>query len=224
MRPLFFEDESNLALIDNATSYFWGDAFLVTPVVETGVKSVSVNLPQGVWFNYFTGKRHAGGVTAEIPTTIETLPVLVRAGSFVPMIESIQTTENYNSNSLVLHYYADKTVTSSSGKMFEDDGKSSNSIEQSLFELLQFSAKQDPKNQSLAISLIHSGHYPSMPKQRDIKLVVHHLETQPKQIKLANKVITVSQKEGSQAFWNPKDKSLSFNFNWQQQAITLSIK
>lgn len=224
MRPLFFEDESNLALIENATSYLWGDAFLVTPVVEAGIKSVSVNLPQGVWFNYFTGKRHLGGVTAEIPTSIETLPVLVRAGSFVPMIESIQTTENYNSSSLVLHYYADRSVTSSSGEMFEDDGKSSNSIEQSSFELLQFSAKQNTKNQSLAISLTHSGHYPSMPKHRDIKLVVHHLETQPKQITLADKTIKVSQKEGSQAFWNPKDKSLSFNFDWQQHAITLSIK
>jgi oligosaccharide 4-alpha-D-glucosyltransferase len=224
MRPLFFEDESNLNLIDNATSYLWGDAFLVTPVVEAGVKSVSVNLPQGVWFHYFTGEKHLGGVTVELSTSIETLPVLVRAGSFVPMIESVQTTENYDSRSLTLHYYADSSVTNSSGKMFEDDGKSSNSIEKNTFELLTFSAKQNTKDKSLAISLTHSGHYANMPKQRDVKLVVHHLETKPKQITLADKVIAVSQKEDSNAYWNTKDKSLTFKLNWQHQALTLIIK
>jgi len=224
MRPLFFEDESNLNLIENTKSYLWGNAFLVTPVTEAGVKSVSVNLPKGVWFDYFTGEKYVGGVTTQIPTSLETLPVLIRAGSFVPMIEDIQTTKNYNSRSLVLHYYADRSVSTSSGEMFEDDGKSSNSIEQDLFELLQFSAKQEAKNQSLAISLVHSGKYPNMPQERNIKLVVHHLDNPPKQITLESKIITVGQNENSQAYWNPKDKSLTFNFNWQQQSLTLFIK
>ncbi|MCJ8318410.1 MAG: DUF5110 domain-containing protein [Colwellia sp.] len=224
MRPLFFEDESNLDLIENATSYLWGNAFLVTPVVAAGAKSVSVHLPEGVWFNYFTGEKYLGGVTTQIRTSLETLPVLVRAGSFIPMIEDIQTTQNYNSRSLVLHYYADSSVTTSSGEMFEDDGESSNSIKQGLFELLKFSAKHDAKNHSLAISLNHSGTYPNMPKERNIKLVVHHLDRQPKQINLGDKVITVSQEESSLAYWNSKDQSLELNFNWQQQSLTLTIR
>ncbi|WP_338027391.1 TIM-barrel domain-containing protein [Colwellia maritima] len=68
MRPLFFEDESNTTLMNNATSYLWGDAFLVTPVVDIGVKSVSVPLPKGVWFNYFSGERHQGNQTVNIAT------------------------------------------------------------------------------------------------------------------------------------------------------------
>jgi len=224
MRPLFFEDEGDLNLIDNAKSYFWGNAFLVTPVVEAGAKSVAVNLPQGVWFDYFTGKKYLGGKTVALPTSIETLPVLVRAGSFIPMIDDIQTTEHYNSRSLILHYYADSSITTSSGKMFDDDGKSNHSIEQGLFELLQFFAEQKVNNQGLVMSLTHSGDYPSMPQQRNIKLVVHHLDNQPKQITLRNKVINVSESEHSKAYWNAKERSLTFNFIWRHQPLTLAIK
>jgi oligosaccharide 4-alpha-D-glucosyltransferase len=92
MRPMFFEDERNIELIDNASSYFWGDAFLVTPIVNAGVKSVTVDLPQGVWFDYWSNKKYQGEQTIELATSLTTLPVLVRAGAFIPMVDSIQST------------------------------------------------------------------------------------------------------------------------------------
>ena len=82
MRPLFFEDESDAGLIDEKDAYFWGDAFLVAPVTDPGVDSVDVPLPRGAWFDFWGGTRYEGGTTASIPVTLETIPVLVRAGSF----------------------------------------------------------------------------------------------------------------------------------------------
>ena len=34
------------------------------------------------------------------------------------------TTRDYSSDKLILHYYADETVSKSEGRMYEDDGKS----------------------------------------------------------------------------------------------------
>ena len=221
MRPLFFENESDLSLMNNATSYLWGDAFLVTPVVDAGVKSVSVPLPKGVWFefftgNNFTGKKHQGGQTVEIATNIETLPVLVRAGSFIPMIDDIQSTKDYDSSKLTLHYYADSSVESAHYEMYEDDGEMFQANAQNLFELLSFTASQ--KEQSLTINLSHNkGTYQGMPTNRDINLVIHNWQKQPKNVNITNQ-------QTLKTTWREESKTLTISFSWQHQPLSLLIE
>ncbi|WP_057830452.1 glycoside hydrolase family 31 protein [Colwellia sp. TT2012] len=227
MRPLFFaqeldqEGENYLASFDNASSYLWGDALLVTPVVAANVSSVAVNLPAGVWFDYFThanepAKKYQGGQTINLPTSLATLPVLVRAGAFIPMIDDIQSTQDYDASQLTLHYYADKSVSSAHYEMYEDDGKTYQTIEKGLFELLQFSAKQ--QNNHLSIKLNRSGNgYKGMPKERTMTLVIHNIGQAPNKITLNNKVI-------NNAVWQAKDHSLTVTFTWQHQPLTLTIQ
>jgi oligosaccharide 4-alpha-D-glucosyltransferase len=173
MRPLFFEDESNLSLIDEKDAYLWGDAFLVAPVTDADVKSVGIDSPNGAWFDFWNGERYEGGATVSVPVTLETLPVLVRAGSFIPMIDDIDTTRDYSSKELTLHYYADASVTKSTGRMYDDDGKSRLSLAQGSYELLNFRSRQ--QNESLTIHLSRDGgEYPGRPAERDIEIVVHN--------------------------------------------------
>lgn len=238
MRPLFFESEEleqgldaeskqalenkdDLTVFDNASSYLWGDAFLVTPVVAANVSSVAVNLPAGVWFDYFTrdnepAKKYQGGQTINLPTSLETLPVLVRAGAFIPMIDDIQSTQDYDASKLTLHYYADKSVTSANYKMYEDDGKSYQAIEQGLFELLQFSAKQQQKQLTINLNRTGKG-YNGMPQERNMTLVIHNIAQVPNKISLNNKVI-------NNAVWQEKDNRLTIAFTWQHQPLTLTIQ
>lgn len=223
MRPLFFDqgfenelnNRKNHKLINNAQSYFWGDAFLVTPVVDAGVKSVSVPLPKGVWFDYFTGAKHLGNQTIELATSLETLPVLVRAGSFIPMIDDIQSTKDYDSSKLTLHYYADKSVKQSEGKMYDDDGEIFQANAQGLFELLFFKASQD--NEKLTIHLSKNDtHYANMPQKRQMTLVIHHWQTKPSKV-------MVGTTPANNIDWNEETKTLTVKFAWQHQPLTLSI-
>ncbi len=225
MRPLFFESEeledlNHLTAFDNASSYLWGDAFLVTPVVDANTSSVSVNLPAGVWFDYFTNKnepakKHQGGQTINLPTSLETLPVLVRAGAFIPMIDDIQSTQDYDASKLTLHYYTDKSVTSATYEMYEDDGKTHQAIEKGLYELLHFSAEQQ---KHLSISLNRTGKaYKNMPSERVMTLVIHNIEQAPKKISLNNKII-------KDAIWQDKNNTLTVTFTWQHQPLTLTIQ
>ncbi|MBB3169632.1 TIM-barrel domain-containing protein [Simiduia aestuariiviva] len=213
MRPLFFEDESAPALIDNSTSYLWGDAFLVTPVTEAGIKSVSVQLPKGVWFDYFSGQRYRGGQIIEQPTELATLPVLVRAGSFIPMVAATQSTRDYDSSQLTLHYYHDKTVERAHGKMYEDDGRNPNALRDGQFELLSFNAKQ--LRNRLDISLSHAGGYSGQPPQRNIKLVVHNQSRKPRRVALEGESVPFAYDGDAQRLIVP--------FNWQHQNLTVSI-
>ena len=173
MRPAFFEDESMPWLIDFKDMYFWGDAFYVKPVTDPGVDTVDTMIPPGAWFDFWTDQRYEGGNRVDVPVTLRTIPVFVRAGSFIPMTPPIQSTQDYSSERLTLHYYADASVREASGRMYDDDGKSRTSIEDGNYELLEFDAKH--VGDALRIEFLRKGgSYEGMPAVRDIELVIHN--------------------------------------------------
>ncbi|MBA6416360.1 DUF5110 domain-containing protein [Colwellia sp. 6M3] len=187
MRPMFFEDESKLDLIDEKDSYFYGDALLVAPVTEQGARSVEVNLPTGVWFNFWNDKRYLGNQKVTIAAPLDQTPVLVRGGAFIPMVEAVQSTKDYNTKNLTLHYYADTSVKSSSALMYNDDGKDPNSLANSDYEKLTFNAEQQGNN--LSLNLQQAGDFSGMPASRKLSVVIHHYGDNSAKIKVNNKAI-----------------------------------
>jgi oligosaccharide 4-alpha-D-glucosyltransferase len=215
MRPLFFSDENNPALIDNAQTYFWGDAFLVTPVTSPGLSSVAVAVPNGVWFDYWNGKRIEGGRRVEIPVTLETIPVLVKAGAFIPMADAMANTSQYNSGKLQLHYYADASVKSAQSVMYDDDGKDPNALREGRYEKLAFKAKQSGKR--LDIGLSRKGDFPGEPATRSIELVVHNWPAEAESIK-------INGKRRNDARFNAAAKTLSVPLSWRAGSLNISIR
>jgi oligosaccharide 4-alpha-D-glucosyltransferase len=216
MRPLFFSDESNPALIDNAQTYFWGEAFLVTPVIEPGATAVNVSLPKGVWFDYWNDARIAGGRTIEAPVSLNTIPVFVKAGAFIPMAAGdMRNTTQYDSGKLQLHYYADSSVKSASGVMYDDDGKNPNALRDKQFERLDFSAKQ--RGKSLGISLQRQGEFAGEPKNRQIELVVHNWPAAPAAIRVDGTALSGSR-------YDTASRTLHVPISWHADKLAISIR
>ena len=214
MRPLFFEDDADLTLIDAKESYLWGDAFLVKPVTDAGLDSVDVALPDGAWFNFWTGQRYEGGSTVTVPVDLETIPVLVRAGSFIPMVDDVFTTDEYSSDELTLHYYADGSVANATGTMYEDDGESRLSLEQGRHELLRFNARHH--GDSLSIDLRREGgNYDGRPATRKIDIVIHNWSAPVESATFGGREISVSQ--------NRRDNTLTAQVDWDHSAATVAI-
>jgi oligosaccharide 4-alpha-D-glucosyltransferase len=268
---------NNLSVFDNANSYLWGDAFLVTPVVDANVDAVEVNLPAGVWFDYFTpqtqvAKKYQGNQTISLPTSLETLPVLVRGGSFIPMIDDIQSTIDYDATNLTVHYYADRSVNNASYDMYEDDGEAYQAIENGAFELLQFSAVHQQKlTLNLQRKLAGIG-YDGMPQTRNMTVIIHNISEAPKAISINNKrvqnsvwqqqnntltlnlqrklagigydgmpktrnmtviihniskapkAVSINKKLVQNSVWQKQNNTLTLNFSWQHQPLTITIQ
>ncbi|KXI30672.1 glycoside hydrolase family 31 protein [Paraglaciecola hydrolytica] len=172
MRPVFFEDEGKPQLIDIKDSYFWGKALLVKPITEPGLATVTVDLPAGRWFNFWSDEDFDGLQTIELKNEIDRIPVMVRAGSFLPMVQPVQSTDDYSTRLLDLHYYSDASVKSAKAVMYEDDGINPDAIKLGEYETLSFSAKQ--QNSQLQISLNRQGKYKGMPTKREMRLIVHN--------------------------------------------------
>ena len=227
MRPVFFEDPANQHLIDIKDSYFWGDAFLVKPITEPNLTAVSIDLPKGVWFDYWTDKRYQGNQTITLATQLDRLPVMVRGGSFIPMVKPVKSTDDYTTQTLNLHYYADPSIKSSLGTMYDDDGVDPNAIKNKTFETLVFNAQQQ-ENQ-LNISLKRQGKYQTMPATRALTLLVHNRSTSTKVISINHQSIDiVADKQTfantSQAgFWDEETRVLRVKFSWSED-LEIEIK
>lgn len=222
MRPMFFEDETDLNLIDEKDSYFYGDSFLVTPVTEQGAREVSVDLPSGVWFNFWTDQRYQGSQKTTIAAPLHQTPVLVRAGAFIPMVDAMQSTKDYSTKNLTLHYYADPSVKSSSSVMYNDDGKDPNSLVNGDYETLTFNAQHS--TEKLALSLQRRGEFPTMEPSRQLQLIIHSGVNNDKQVYLDGKALQSAPNyqqlmRQNNVFWFDKEQQqLRVNLSWNKVA------
>lgn len=119
-RPLFFESPDDPTLGNESESYMWGDALVVSPVVQASQTSKTVHLPQGRWFDFWTDNLVQGG-TATVATPLATMPIFVKAGSIIPMQPVMNYTDERPLDTLMLAVYP---VTGVPGQftLYEDDG------------------------------------------------------------------------------------------------------
>ncbi|PCJ50033.1 MAG: glycosyl hydrolase [Gammaproteobacteria bacterium] len=214
MRPVFFEDENNLSLMDIKDAYLWGDNFFISPITDAGLVSQSVKLPKGVWFDFWDDTQYQGDQLVDIPVNLRKIPVLVRAGAFIPMVDEVRTTRDYSSQKLTLHYYNDATVTVSKGYMYEDDGSSFNSIANKAYELINFSVEQSANSFRLELSREGEG-YQGMPSVRAMKIVLHNWITKP---------TSVAFNDQQQSYeYDDRKKQLTILVNWDHQLSQLNI-
>lgn len=86
MRALAMDFRTDSQALKVADQYMFGRALLVSPVMQAGAQGRKVYLPAGTdWYDFWTGKRLAGGQSVTAAAAIDQIPVQVRAGSILPL-------------------------------------------------------------------------------------------------------------------------------------------
>ena len=189
MRPLFFEEPENKALTTVCESYLWGNDFLVTPITKAGVTSASVYFPKNNnWFDFYSNQKYEAGTTQNIAVTEDHIPVFVRGGAFIPMIKTIQNTTKYSLSNFDLHYYFDAKTTSSSGKLYNDDGTTANDFEKGQYEILNF--KANTASNILTIDFISEIGKSYTATDKNVNLLLHNLNSKVQKVTLNGNEVT----------------------------------
>jgi alpha-D-xyloside xylohydrolase len=123
MRPLVmdFADDHTARQIDD--EYMFGPAFLVSPVTTYQARSRTVYLPRkSDWYDFWTGQQHAGGQTIDAAAGYDVIPLMIKAGSIVPIGPEIQYVQEKPADPITLYVYtgADGAFT-----LYEDEGNNS---------------------------------------------------------------------------------------------------
>jgi alpha-glucosidase (family GH31 glycosyl hydrolase) len=123
MRALWLHFPDDAKAVACGDQYLWGKNVLVAPVVEKGATSRSVYLPQGGWYDFWTGERVEGGREISRPVDLETIALFVRAGSILPLGPVKQFTGEKVDGPLTIVVYPG---ADGSFLLYEDDGTSFN--------------------------------------------------------------------------------------------------
>ena len=82
MRHLIFDYPTDQAAVNCEDEFMLGD-LLVAPIVEEGVIQRGVYLPEGGWYDFWSGKRYEGQSMIEVSAALDRIPVFLREGGAV---------------------------------------------------------------------------------------------------------------------------------------------
>ncbi len=110
MRPLFYHFQNDPRTHRVSDVFMVGDRVLFAPVFEAGARSRRFYLPAGGWYNYWNGEFVEGGREVEMPCPTDRLaglPMLIRAGSILPLQTPTPCLDEDNPKQIDLIMYPD---------------------------------------------------------------------------------------------------------------------
>jgi alpha-glucosidase len=120
MRPLFLDFPRDQAVAGMDDEFLFGSDLLVAPVLWEQATGRDVYLPKGDWFDYWTGRRYAGGKSVHVPVTIDSIPMFVRGGGFIYRQPVVQDTDEIPGKPLRVLV---APAAESESALYEDDGE-----------------------------------------------------------------------------------------------------
>ncbi|MDE6023210.1 MAG: DUF5110 domain-containing protein, partial [Muribaculaceae bacterium] len=130
------------------------------------------------WNN--TARIYKGGTTATVSAPLNTLPLFVRSGSFIPQYtKKIENTAEYDPTLLTVKYFPSKEWCNY--QLFDDDRLSPTSLEDGQYQLTTFSGSQ--QGNETYVNIDSEGSYSGMPELRMITLEIVGVAT-PKGVEL----------------------------------------
>jgi alpha-D-xyloside xylohydrolase len=160
--PMDFPDDPQASNLRD--EYLFGKAFLVAPVHQFKARTRPVYLPAGAeWYDFHTGRRHAGGQAIDAAAPLERMPLFVRAGSIVPVGPEIQYTGEKPGGDITLLVF---TGANGGFELYEDDGLS---YGYEKGEFARIPLRFDAASGALTIGA-RAGSFPGMPEERTFKV------------------------------------------------------
>lgn len=121
MRPLVLEYPDDENVHNLCDQYLYGENIMVAPVYRPSTIKRCVYIPEGTWYNYWTGERYEGKnyILADAP--LDVLPIYIKEGSIIPTIPEMNYTGEKPADVLILDIYPGEQGLYT---LYEDDGSS----------------------------------------------------------------------------------------------------
>lgn len=123
MEPMCSAFQWDERCYEEGIDFMLGASLLVANVVEKGAQSRKIYLPEEEdFYDFWTGEFYPGGQTIEIPVTLTSIPLFVRAGGIIPMTtDELHPLRDARMKQLTLRLAPGKKQTFT---LYEDDGVS----------------------------------------------------------------------------------------------------
>jgi alpha-glucosidase len=209
MRPLFLEFPSEIGLAANDREFMFGHDLLVAPQLSETLDPLTVELPAGDWYDYWTGKRVAGKSPLGLHPKLDELPVYVRAGAIIPKQAVVQHVEEVPQGPLELNVYPGPDCR---GSLYTDDGNTF-AYQRGVFFRAQFSCTVNSDSLQLIVSSAE-GTY--IPWWKDIHVTAFGVWEKPSRVLL-------NGQPTDQWWFDPDSQSVSILSSYSRSGQVLKI-
>ena len=123
VQPLYYK-YSGAEVYSHKNEFCFGTEMLVSPIThphdrETTLGHSDTYLPEGIWFDFFSGRRYKGGRTLSTYRDLYNMPVFVKAGGIIPMAKLTHVNDIENPEHMKIKVFAG---ASNVFELYEDDG------------------------------------------------------------------------------------------------------
>ena len=150
--------------------YFFGSELLIAPILEK--KNVVMNrtihkifLPDGMWYEFTTGKRYVGDKKYVSFYKEEDYPIFAKRGSIIPLSNKSNINNTSNPTDIEIHVFPGQNNTY---RMYEDDGIST-LYREGYYLITEIDYNYQPNNYTLIIRSIE-GKSGIVPDYRNYKI------------------------------------------------------
>ncbi len=206
IRPMFMESK-NPYTEGKATQYqfMYGPNFLVAPIYQATKSDDFGNdirngiyLPEGLWIDYFTGETYEGNrIINNFDSPIWKLPVFVKSGAIIPMINPNNNVSEINPNLRIYEIYP---AGKSSFTHYDDDGVSE-AYKLGAGAYTSITSEVDAKNTALVTVHPTTGQFKGFITEKASEFVINTTQ-RPKAVvvKIAKKKVKLSEVNSIQDF------------------------
>jgi alpha-glucosidase len=120
-RPLLLNYQNDANTLDLDDEFMVGSDLLVAPILQPSLTGRLVYLPEGTWYDYWTGRQLAGGRMIHADAPLETVPFYVRGGAIIPMGPEMNYVGEKVTDPLSFEIYPDAQGNAAMS-LYEDDG------------------------------------------------------------------------------------------------------
>jgi hypothetical protein len=171
-RPMFYDYPENDKAYKFKDEYMFGDNILVSPVTvpidpSNLLAEKEIWLPDGEWYEWFTGTMLKGTAVVKRYFTLDEIPAYIKAGAIIPMQLPQDGTNNFV-NPLVLTIFPGDSGTA---EVYEDTGNDLG-YKQNEFAITKVSQKHENNNEQLIEIFPAEGKYNGMPERRAYKVIL----------------------------------------------------
>ena len=180
MRALVYDFPQDKRVWDMGDEFMFGHSILALPVMHpqytseetrgssyvnfTSPKSQKKYLPKGTnWYDFWTEKSYKGGQDVTMPTPFDRAPMMVRAGSIIPLAPVMQYAEEKKWDDLEIVVYPGEDGTFT---LYEDEGDNYN-YEQGVYSTIDFRWNNRRKELTIAN---REGKFPGMLTNRTFRV------------------------------------------------------
>ncbi len=124
IEPLYYTFPENDEAYEYRNQFWFGSELMVAPITcasdaVTGLASVDMWIPKGIWFDFFNGTVYQGEKKSKIHRTLEQYPVFAKAGAIVPIMEGTDNNRLGNNRDMKLYVFPGQDNCFA---MYEDSG------------------------------------------------------------------------------------------------------